>query len=47
MLQMTGMVVNIYTKEGGTDKEGKPLNLPIKCKFLVLLICQMGNNKMN
>jgi len=24
MLQMTGMVVNIYTKEGGTNKEGKP-----------------------
>ena len=23
MLQMTGMVVNLFTKEGGKDKEGK------------------------
>lgn len=23
MLQMTGLVVNLFTKEGGTDKEGK------------------------
>ena len=47
MLQMTGMVVNLFTKEGGKDKEGKNTTLPIKCKFLVLLIYPMAKYKTN
>lgn len=34
MLQMTGMVVNIYTKEGGTDKEGKPFEPSHKVQIM-------------
>lgn len=34
MLQMTGMVVNLFTKEGGTDKEGKPFEPSHKVQIL-------------
>ena len=47
MLQMTGMVVNLFTKEGGKDKEGKNTNLPIKCKFLGRLTYPMATYKTN
>ena len=33
MLQMTGMVVNLFTKEGGKDKEGKEYD-PYKVQIL-------------
>ena len=31
---MTGMVVNIYTKEAGTDKEGKPFEPSHKVQIM-------------
>ena len=34
MLQMTGLVVNLYTKEGGTDKEGKPFETSHKVQIM-------------
>lgn len=34
MLQMTGMVVNLFTKEGGKDKEGKEYEPTHKVQIL-------------
>ena len=34
MLQMTGMVVNLFTKEGGKDKEGKEYDPTHKVQIL-------------
>lgn len=34
MLQMTGMVVNLFTKEGGIDKEGKQYEPTHKVQLL-------------
>lgn len=34
MLQMTGMVVNLFTKEGGIDKEGKEYEPTHKVQLL-------------
>ena len=34
MLQMTGMVVNLFTKEGGTDKDGKQYEPTHKVQIL-------------
>ena len=34
MLQMTGMVVNLFTKEGGKDKEGKEYDPTYKVQIL-------------
>ncbi|MDZ5288700.1 hypothetical protein [Helicobacter pylori] len=34
MLQMTGMVVNLFTKEGGKDKEGKQYEPTHKVQLL-------------
>lgn len=34
MLQMTGMVVNLFTKEGGTDKDGKAFGATHKVQLL-------------
>ena len=45
MLQMTGMVVNLFTKEGGKDKEGKEYDPTHKVQILVLLIYPMAKYK--
>lgn len=34
MLQMTGLVVNLFTKEGGNDKEGKAFGATHKVQLL-------------
>ena len=34
MLQMTGMVVSLFTKEGGTDKDGKQYEPTHKVQIL-------------
>ena len=47
MLQMTGMVVNLFTKEGGKDKEGKEYDPTHKVQILVLLIYPMAKYKTN
>ena len=47
MLQMTGMVVNLFTKEGGKDKEGKEYEPTHKVQILGRLTYPMATCKTN
>lgn len=45
MLQITGQVVNIFTVEGGTDKEGKDFNARHKVQLMGNVALPSGDNK--
>ena len=47
MLQMTGMVVNLFTKEGVKTKKVKNMTLPTKYRYLGRLIYPMATFKTN
>lgn len=45
MLQITGQVVNVFTVEGGTDKEGKEFDPRHKVQLMGNVALPNGENK--
>ena len=47
MIKLEGIVLNVFTQQGGTNKKAKHLMIGTKFRFLALWICRMGKSKTN
>ena len=47
MIKLEGIVLNVFTQQGGTNKKGETFEDRDKVRFLALWICRMGKSKTN